>query len=272
MKRILAALFILVVGASNMARDYPDWLANFDTQEGARRTALGVGGAETGVVLWSSSFEDGLAEWIIDGAESALIECRTDSAYRGGVSARLTTNAVLDDVTSLLQFVRPLKTGRMGIEVYLKPMTYALSGEQTVRIVMYVSNPDWTNGYLSMDLEIRNTATVHGAVWVLGSGGVYQDTGIRLGSFFINDGVLYYLLAFHQFKIIADFDDHDPLYMDYVKLIYDGKEYDLSAFQSIRGDATGLPYGILAGVRIKTNEAVAHSVNVDSLTVTYSEP
>jgi hypothetical protein len=265
-------LFLLFLGACSMPRDYPDWMAGFDTQEGARRQVQGAGASETGLVLWSSSFEEGLSEWIIDAAEGGSVAVMGNDAYRGGTSARITTLAVTDDTKSLLQFVRPLKTGKIGVEVFLKPMTYALSGSQTVSVVLYVSNPDWTLGYCSADLQIRNDGTTHGAVWVLGGLGSYVDTGIRVGSFFINEGLGYYLLSWHQFKLVLDADNSDPLYAYYDKLIYDGKEYDLSAYATIRGDPTGLPYGILAGVRLTTDEMVAHSVNVDQMTVTYDEP
>jgi hypothetical protein len=271
-KALRALAVLLIAGGCIMAGDYPDWMVGFDSISGARRSVQGAAFAVTGEVLWSSSFENGLNEWIIHPDDVDLIVARCDVSYRGAISARITTEATADDEVALMQFVRPLITGRIGLETFLKPPGYGVSGLQTISVVMYAVNPDWDKGYFAAELQIRNTASDHGAVWLLGALGDYQDTGIRLPGFFIVEGEYFYFLSYHQVKLVVDADDSDPLYMHYVRLVYDGHEYDLSDYMSIRGDAADLPYGIAAGVLMRTNEDAANAVDVDNVTITHNEP
>jgi hypothetical protein len=270
MKRSLAFLLcLLFLGACSMPRDYPDWMGGFDGQEDARRTDQGIIMGQTGRVLWSTSFDEGLAEWQADLDPTATIKLTTLRSYSGGTSLYMEAAAGVGNSALIDRFIAPADADKYGVELFFHSALSAYGGYQDFGIALNVKYGDGASEYVLGGVTIRRTASLDGEIMVYTTGGAEIDTGYSVPGFFIHSAGAYNPAWWHYIKYVADYLGAGS----YNRILnIDGKEYDLSSWlMQVSTVADGKRYVYLV-IGLANSEAHVNACYIDKLVVTYNEP
>ena len=252
-----------------MAPDYPDWMFGYDAQEGARRGEMGVAASRTGSVLWSTSFENGLAEFTESAPAEGTAVRSSLYSFHGAVSCRLITGAVFLDQAGLWKRITPVVYTKAGVEIYFMDQGGGGDEYKSFTLLLHLLDAAAPTKDVRAEFVITRDGSGNGFIQLEDADAGFVTLPFTLPYFFVPAGGVGNVTYFHQIKMTVDFTKSPP---EYSKLIIDGVEYDISAYHP--PITTNLlqrsAFEIIA--TLWTFEAVSHAGFIDAWTLTINEP
>lgn len=214
----------------------------------------------TGRVFFVDTFEHYTSviteKWIDGGVGVPTIALNTDYPQTGLQCTKLTTGAVVDNTAYIGMTMGTFPKSRFGMEINFTSL-HNVANIRAISITIYYY--DGTN-LLQGALQYLGEANLKWQYY--NSAGAFAD--VTGGAFEFQFSTTYPI--YHYIKAVIDFSTNE-----YVKLLCDNQEYDLSG-TAINSSASGLSPHMYFFVMVQTPAAAARSLYVDNIVLTDKEP